>query len=62
MRVWVGMWNLGCLTGKGGKICEELIRRVIDVCCLQEVGWRGQGKNDAGGERKDIEAVVVWKR
>ena len=35
--VLVGMWNLGNLSGKGGKVCEELGIRMIDVCCLQEV-------------------------
>ena len=24
-------------------MCEELRKRMIDVCCLQEVRWRGQG-------------------
>ena len=36
-----GMWNLGSLSGNGGKVCEEL-RWMIDVCCLQEVRCRGQ--------------------
>ena len=26
-----------------GDVCEELRKRIIDVCCLQEVKWRGQG-------------------
>ena len=26
-----------------GEVYEELRRRMIDVCCLQEVRWRGQG-------------------
>ena len=26
----------------GGEVCEELRKRMIDVCCLQEVRWRGQ--------------------
>ena len=25
-----------------GDICGELRRRMIDMCCLQEVRWRGQ--------------------
>ena len=37
------MWNIGRLSGKGGDVCEELRKRMIDVCCLQEVRWRGQG-------------------
>ena len=28
---------------KGREVCEELRMRMIDVCCLQEVRWRGQG-------------------
>ena len=34
--VQLGTWNIGSLSGKGGVVCEEL-RRMIDVCCLQEV-------------------------
>ena len=38
--VLVGMWNLGRLGGKGD-ICKELRKRMIDMCCFQEVKWRG---------------------
>ena len=38
--VWVGTWNLGSLSGKGGEVCEELRKKMIDVRCLQ-VRWRG---------------------
>ena len=27
---------------KGGEVCEELGKRMIDVCYLQKVRWRGQ--------------------
>ena len=47
----IGTWNLGSLNGKVGEVCEELRKRMIDVCCLQEVRWRGQ---DTGDERKYI--------
>ena len=46
--VWVGTWNLGSLRGKGGEVCEELRKRVNDVCCLLEVRWRGQGDRMLG--------------
>ena len=29
--VWVGTWNLGSLSGKGGDVCEELRKKMIDV-------------------------------
>ena len=33
-----------CLSDwKGGDVCEEQRKRMINVCCLQEVRWRGQG-------------------
>ena len=39
----VGTWNVGSMSGRGTEVCEELRKRRMDVCCLQEVGWRGQG-------------------
>ena len=41
--VRVGMWNLRSLSGMGEEVCEVLRKRMIDVCCLQEERWRGQG-------------------
>ena len=46
--VWVGTCNIGCLSGKEGEVCEELRKRMIDVCCLQEVRWREQGARMLG--------------
>ena len=28
------------------EVCEELRKRRMDMCCLQEMRWRGQGKWD----------------
>ena len=39
----VGAWNLGTLCVSRGEVCEELRKGKTDVCCLQEVRWRGQG-------------------
>ena len=35
---------------KWREVCEELRKRMIDVCCLQEVRWRGQGARMLGME------------
>ena len=43
-------WYLGSLSGKGGEVCEELRKRMIDVCCLLEERWC----LDAGDGRKEI--------
>ena len=44
----VGTWNIGSMSGRGTKVCEELRKRSMDVCCLQEVRWRGQGARFMG--------------
>ena len=46
--VRVVTWNVGSLSGNGGLVCEELRKRMIDVCCFQEVRWRGQGARMLG--------------
>ena len=38
----------GNLIRVGGKVCEELRKRMIDVCCLQEVRWGGVGSRMLG--------------
>ena len=47
------MSAMGCELGceKGGQVCEELRKRMIDVCCLQAVRWRGQGARMLGMKR-----------
>ena len=39
----MGTWNIGSMSGRGTEVREELRNRRMDVCCLQEVRWRGQG-------------------
>ena len=36
-------WNVGSISGRRTEVCEELRKRKVDVCCLQEVRWRGEG-------------------
>ena len=36
-------WNVGSMSGKWGEISGILKRRCVDICCLQEVRWKGQG-------------------
>ena len=35
-------------TGRKTEVCEELRKRKVDVCCIQEVGWKGQGAHFVG--------------
>ena len=42
LGVRCGSWNVGSISGRGKEVCEELRKRKVDVCCLQEVRWRGE--------------------
>ena len=44
----VGTWKLGSLSGNGGEVCDELRKRMNDVCCSLEVRWRGLGARMLG--------------
>ena len=43
-----GSWNVGSLCGRGVEICEELRKRKVDVCGLQEVRWKNEGTRFLG--------------
>ena len=66
--MWVGMQNIGSLSEKGREVCEELRKRMTDVCCLLEVRWRGQcarmlemkGTYKLWWSGNEME-LVVWK-
>ena len=43
-----GTLNVGSLCGRKMEVCEELRKRKVDVCCIQEVRWKGQGARFVG--------------
>ena len=43
-----GTLNVGSLCGRKTEVCEELRKRKVDVCCTQEVRWKGQGARFVG--------------
>ena len=47
-----GSWNVGSICGRETEVCEELRKRKVDVCCLQEVRWRGEGARFFGVKGK----------
>ena len=38
-----GTLNVGSLCGRKTKVCEDPSKKRVDVCCMQEVTWKGQG-------------------
>ena len=43
-----GTLNVGSLSGRKTEVCEELRKRRVDVCCVHEVRWKGQGARFVG--------------
>ena len=48
VKVRVGTWNVGTLSGKSRELVEVLKRRNVNICCVQETRWKG-------GKAKEIE-------
>jgi hypothetical protein len=40
-RVRVGTWNVGSLTGKLREVVDAMIRRRVNILCVQETKWKG---------------------
>ena len=53
--------NLGSLSGNAGEVCKELRKRMIGMCCLQEVRMRGQGAMMLRMEGRDINCGYLEK-
>ena len=50
--IWFSTWNMESMSRKWGEISETLKRHCVDICCLQEVRWRGQGAKMIGNDFK----------
>jgi hypothetical protein len=41
-RVRVGTCNIGSLTGKLREVVDTMIRRRVNILCIEETKWKGQ--------------------
>ena len=53
-----GSWNVDSSSGREMEVCEELRKRQVDVCCLQEVRWRGEGTRFFGNKGRRY--TILW--
>jgi exonuclease III len=58
-RVKIASWNVGSLSKKSGKVVEVLRKRRVDVCCIQEARWKGEGARLIW--RHDAKYKIYWK-
>ena len=43
-------WNVGTLSRKSGEVADELWKRRVDVCGVQETRWRGESTRFVGAK------------
>jgi hypothetical protein len=43
IRLRVVIWNVGSLTGKLREIVDTMIRRRVNILCVPETKWNGEG-------------------
>jgi exonuclease III len=41
-RIRLGSWNVGSLTGKLRELVDTVIRRHVNILCVQETKWTGK--------------------
>jgi exonuclease III len=46
-RVCVGTWSVGSLTGQLREVVDTMIRRRVNILCVQEMKWNGQKVKEA---------------
>ena len=45
--------NVGMMQGRSREVVDMLVRRRVDICCVQEVQYKGEGATTIGfGEEK----------
>ena len=54
----IGTLNIGTLRGRSGEVVETLERRNLDICCVQEVRWRGASARMLTG--KSSQYKLFW--
>jgi exonuclease III len=40
--VCVGTWNIGSLIGKLREVVDTMIKRRVNILCVQKMKWKGQ--------------------
>ena len=48
MEVKVGTLNVGTMTGKGRELAEMMVKRKVDILCVQETKWKGSKARNIG--------------
>ena len=56
----IAPWNIGTMRGRSSEIGETITRRNVDLCCVQEVRWRGASARHITGLQ--IQVFLGWQQ
>ena len=59
MEVKVGTLNVGTMTGKGRELADMMVKRKVDILCVQETRWKG---SKAKEHRRWLQNILPWRR
>jgi exonuclease III len=54
-----GTWNVGSLSRQSGEVVDDLRRRGVDVCAVQETRWKGEAAKFVGAKGRRYK--LWWK-
>ena len=57
----IASWNIGTMRGRSSEIVETTTRRNIDLCCMQEVRWRGASARHITGKNSSFSGLATTK-
>jgi len=47
-KVRIDTWNFGTLKDRSRELAEVLKRRKVNICCEQEIKWKGEKAGEIG--------------
>ena len=50
-RIRIGSWNVGSLTGKLRELVDTVVRKRVNILCVQETKWTGQKAKEVENTR-----------
>jgi exonuclease III len=58
----IASWNVGSLTKILGEVVDVLRKRRVDVCCVQEARWKGEGAKMIGCKSQNTRSTGKVER
>lgn len=55
----IGSLNVEIMTGKGRELTDMMVRRKVDILCVQDTGWKGSKATSFRGGFNGLTMVLI---